>query len=381
MHKLSLRLTLTTLFILFVLIQSGFAQTWNGLWMNGKNTLTITNETAKGFHFAFVSNNVKDIEGDATFNNGVGIYKKDKSEMKFQLAVDTSFVQVSFIAKNGKPVVINYKMSYEDFFKRLNKDTEPPTTSKENNQVQEENKQSSVSTASWNGEWKLNKNYKLIITNETKTSFHFKFDCYNGGNVGQAEGNAKINGNSALYKESNNCPIKFLNRGDIIGVTVEQEYNSDCFLDAGNGIRYDGDYKSPNFKKEKKESNKAGTDNAIDSFWKEFQSAVVKGDKNKVAEMTLFPIKEPIEGGELNKEQFISNFAKYFDKKVIEKIKKSTIKDLKEDKYYASDDAKPEKSYFLQLDFGAGTENAYNWSFVFVIRDGKYCLIRIDFAG
>lgn len=379
MNRLTIRLILLPIITLLVLAQSGYAQTWNGLWMKDKtNILTITKESKKGFHFAFVSNNVKDIEGDATLNNGVGIYKKDKSEMKFQLAVDTSFVQVSFIAKNGKPVVINYKMSYEDFFKRLNKDTEAPTKPQENKpENTSKTDQSSVSTGSWNGEWKLNKNYKLIISNETKTSFQFKFDCYNGGNVGQAEGTAKINGNSAIYKESNNCPIKFLNRGDIIGVTVEQEYNSDCFLDAGNGIRYDGDYKSPNYKKEKKEKPNTSTENSIESFWKEFQTAVVNGDKNKVAEMTLFPI----EGVELNKEQFIANFSKYFNKKVVEKIKKSTIKNLKEDNYYASDNAKLEKSFFLQLDFGAGTENAYNWSYVFVIRDGTFKLIKIEFAG
>lgn len=115
-----------TVFI-FTMVYMGSAQIWNGTWMNGKNSLTITNETKKGFHFLFITNNVKDLEGDAKFQGDIGIFKKNKSDMKFQLAIDTSLVQVSFIDNNGRPVTFQYKMSYEDFFKKLNKDIETPT--------------------------------------------------------------------------------------------------------------------------------------------------------------------------------------------------------------------------------------------------------------
>ena len=115
-----------TILILFITISEGKSQTWSGLWMkDNNNTLTITNETKKSFHFVLITNKVKDIEGEAVINGAKAIYKKTVRPIQFDLAIDTSFIQISFTDAQGKQWAVVYKMSTEDFFKRMNKNIPP----------------------------------------------------------------------------------------------------------------------------------------------------------------------------------------------------------------------------------------------------------------
>ncbi len=105
----------------------------------------------------------------------------------------------------------------------------------------------------WEGEWKARKNYTFKITNVTDKTFDYSFNCFNGTNIGEAEGKANINGNLAISipPEENTCKIKFILNGDNIEVIDIME--NDCYVDAGNGVRYNGKYKkTSNDKKAKK---------------------------------------------------------------------------------------------------------------------------------
>ncbi|MGA2296357.1 MAG: hypothetical protein ABSG15_02285 [FCB group bacterium] len=116
--------------MLFGIIYMGSAQTWNGLWMYSNNvTLTITNETNKSFHFVFITDKVKGAEGNAIIKGTTAIYKASSS-ITFELAIDTSLIRVSYKNLQGRVVQLNYKMSTEDFFKRINKETAPVVETK-----------------------------------------------------------------------------------------------------------------------------------------------------------------------------------------------------------------------------------------------------------
>lgn len=104
----------------------------------------------------------------------------------------------------------------------------------------------------WAGTWEQSKYYSVVITDVTETTFSFAFDCYNGTNLGQAEGTAIIKGNEAISKTEypEDCKIKFIHKDDYIEIIDIRE--NDCSADAGNGVYYDGKYHKEKPKKKKK---------------------------------------------------------------------------------------------------------------------------------
>ena len=103
--------------------------------------------------------------------------------------------------------------------------------------------------AKWAGEWVKNKNNSVTITEVTDKNFYFTFACYNGTNLGEAEGIAIINGNEAISKpdDESACKIKFILKEDHIQVIDIRE--NDCYIDAGNGVSYEGKYKGKKARK------------------------------------------------------------------------------------------------------------------------------------
>ncbi len=103
--------------------------------------------------------------------------------------------------------------------------------------------------AKWAGKWVQNKNNSVTITKVTDKNFYFTFACYNGTNMGEAEGVAIINGNEAISNPEDEeiCKIKFILKEDHIEVIDIRD--DDCMMDAGNGVSYEGKYKAKKAKK------------------------------------------------------------------------------------------------------------------------------------
>ncbi len=94
---------------------------------------------------------------------------------------------------------------------------------------------------------------KLKQINQTEISFSF-LCILETSNVGTAEGVAKINGKSAVYKDKNGyfCDIVFKITKKGVKVIVNYEsHNGGCMVDAGMGVTYDGFYKILDKKKRK----------------------------------------------------------------------------------------------------------------------------------
>jgi hypothetical protein len=105
---------------------------------------------------------------------------------------------------------------------------------------------------SWEGKWVQNKNYSVKISNVNNKTFDFVFACYNGRNMGEAEGKAIINGNEAIYQpdETSICQIKFILKNETLEIV--DIIQNDCLPDAGNGVYYAGKYKLKTLKKKNK---------------------------------------------------------------------------------------------------------------------------------
>jgi len=75
---------------------------------------------------------------------------------------------------------------------------------------------------------------------------------------------------------------------------------------------------------------------SIDSFWIEFQQAVVNNDREAVADMTVFPLLgaegyvESFDSMGISQAQFLQQFDRIFDEKVKATIAKTTVADLEQ---------------------------------------------------
>lgn len=66
------------------------------------------------------------------------------------------------------------------------------------------------------------KKQKLHLENlKSNGKWFTSLDCYNGDNMGQLEGTAKINGDKATYKQGDNCPVYFTLKGNTVVVKVD----------------------------------------------------------------------------------------------------------------------------------------------------------------
>lgn len=237
----------------------------------------------------------------------------------------------------------------------------------------------------WAGVWNRDKNYSLEISDVTNNSFMFVFDCYNGTNMGQAEGTAIIKGNEAISKtnEPDECKIKFILKDDYIEVIDIRE--NDCLADAGNGIYYDGEYVSGKVKK-----IKSVISIGFDKFWNDFRAAIINKDAKTVSEMIEFPLlgSSPVEWANVsnNKATFI---AKGFDiiftdliedfketklSKKITQVKKKDTK-YKFEYYYPSGDEEWNRDFY---DIILLTYSSKSWAafFYFAKINGNYKLIK-----
>lgn len=142
--------------------------------------------------------------------------------------------------------------------------------------------------------------------------------------------------------------------------------NSQKNLDSMKNIKMDVTW----YKKSDYQENESQSSISIESFWKEFQTAVLKDDKDKIIELTEFPFTDPISGETINESQFKDNFTSYFDKRNKVGIKKTKIKSLKKET------VEGETVYTLSFNYGES-----NWVFYFGLRSGSYKLFKMDFAG
>ena len=126
-------------------------------------------------------------------------------------------------------------------------------------------------------------------------------------------------------------------------------------------------------------------------YWKEFQTAVAKGDKNKISKMTNFPLVEVTEvgsGGESYADRSISDFNQYtfknyfLDKatvKAVSSTKHDKLKKRKLDKTYYYDEAGmhlADKMPVITLKIGGKKE----WTILtFASISGKYALVIVEY--
>ena len=108
-----------------------------------------------------------------------------------------------------------------------------------------------VPAASWDGSW-TNQFGSLDISNETSNRFDFTINVVMGGHVGEIEGTASVQGNTAVYTEyieffegfynDPNCRITFVNSGDSIDV----KETAACSYWHGAAATFDGVFSNSN---------------------------------------------------------------------------------------------------------------------------------------
>jgi hypothetical protein len=98
----------------------------------------------------------------------------------------------------------------------------------------------SLTGSPWLGLWIRNDN-KLTVTNATGNSFAFILHAYGGGgNTGEIEGVATVNGNGAVFRGEYDCVLEFeLQANSIISIKASAE----CSYYAGMGVYFLGEYK------------------------------------------------------------------------------------------------------------------------------------------
>ncbi len=256
-----------------------------------------------------------------------------------------------------------------------------------------------ASAQPWKGMWTVNKTYTLKISDETKKSFHFALDFDNG--LAKAEGDAIIKGNTALHKNSNNCQIKFELGNKVVRVKViPNKKFKNCYSVAFNGI-YKATQSYADFFAEL--NQQAGIETktepepevqTFESFWKEFQAAVAKGDKNKVADMSNFPLVELEEVGSGNpsySDRSISDFnqytfKKYFiDKSILKVIASTNATKLKlgklSKKWFEDDDGNKVGKLLIEgmpiYTLKIGNKKSTVLSFAYI--NGKFLLFMVEF--
>lgn len=245
----------------------------------------------------------------------------------------------------------------------------------------------------WAGTWKQSKYYSVIISDVTETTFSFAFDCYNGRNLGQAEGTAIIKGNEAISRTEDPqvCKIKFIHKDDYIEIIDIRE--NDCHADAGNGVYYDGEYKSDKIKK-----TKSVFSLGFDRFWNDFQAAIINKDAKKVADMIEFPLMVNGNWSDENKNKstfiskgfdgFLLDQIAYFKGIKLSKkssdIKKTDATSLFKEYYPEEGDYEWAKNYMdiIKLTYGDGGYCS-NWcaNFFFAKVNGNYKLVYYYIAG
>lgn len=107
---------------------------------------------------------------------------------------------------------------------------------------------SKVTEKPWEGEWTLEgatQDYSgiIFIKNQTENSFTFSFNAYNGVNVGNMDGEAKIVGTNAsatigdASDKECQCQVDFSKNKNKIEIKTT---NCDCFH--GLGVSFEGNY-------------------------------------------------------------------------------------------------------------------------------------------
>jgi hypothetical protein len=149
----------------------------------------------------------------------------------------------------------------------------------------------------------------------------------------------------------------------------------------------------------KDKKQEAKVDPAFTKFWKEFQSGVIKNDKEKIAKMISFPLREEFSNGIVNSKDFIKfGFDQIFNKKiksyiklinnislgkVIKKVeyKFINIKDLNRKSTPTKFLPKGAEGYYFEIFQSSGGEAEFNDYYYFVKINGVYKLYAHFLAG
>jgi hypothetical protein len=100
----------------------------------------------------------------------------------------------------------------------------------------------------WQGDWGRNEPHNgalLSINNLANGKFDFKLDASNGANIGLIEGEAVIQGQTAVFQDGNGCSITFIKNKS--SITVEDNFS--CQGYGGMGVDFNGEYRSGGLKK------------------------------------------------------------------------------------------------------------------------------------
>lgn len=136
---------------------------------------------------------------------------------------------------------------------------------------------------------------------------------------------------------------------------------------------------------------------SIDSFWSDFQQAVLNNDREAVADMTIFPLLgaegyvERFDTKGISREEFIQQFDQIFEEKVKSTIAATLVSDLGQ--YLSPKDAALESIalpanatiYYLNVlyvfDEGLETQTESSVGFYFLKNKGVFKLTYIAVAG
>lgn len=112
------------------------------------------------------------------------------------------------------------------------------------------------------------------------------------------------------------------------------------------------------------QAQKAIKDSEFNNFWKELQSAVKKGDKEKVAGFISFPlVNENDPNAKISKDQFIQHYSKIISKNI---SKQNSNKDIR-----------GSKGEYTYEEWGTGMSNNCEYRINFKKVSGKYKAINI----